>query len=62
LTFEGNEYFEKWIKSFEKLTDEENENLNKELPKKIFDFFKFSKESTTVLSFVNLILKLSERF
>ncbi|MEY8869478.1 hypothetical protein AB9K24_08215 [Meridianimaribacter flavus] len=62
LTYEGLDYFEQWLKSFEKLSSEEVLLLEKELPKPIFDFFKFSKETTTVLSFVNQILKLADRF
>ncbi|MBU2938257.1 hypothetical protein KO494_01770 [Lacinutrix sp. C3R15] len=62
LTYKGLEYLEGWLKSFEKLTEDETEKLNKELPQQIFDFFKFTKETTTVLSFVNQMLKLAERF
>lgn len=62
LTYQGIDYLEDWLKSFENLTEDETKNLNKELPKPIFDFFKFTKETTTVLSFVNQILKLAERF
>lgn len=62
LTHNGIIYFENWIKSFERLTDEENKVLNKSLSEPIFDFFKFTKGTTTVLSFVNQILKLSEKF
>ncbi|MBP0902762.1 hypothetical protein ACFSKN_07060 [Mariniflexile gromovii] len=61
LTFEGINYFENWIKSFEKLSEEEKLILDKKLPEKIFDFFKFSKEMTNTLSFLNQILKLAER-
>ncbi|MDO6596535.1 hypothetical protein Q4512_06390 [Oceanihabitans sp. 2_MG-2023] len=61
LTYQGIDYLEDWLKSFENLTEDETENLNKKLPKPIFDFFKFTKETTTVLSFVNQILKLAER-
>ena len=38
LTYEGLDYFENWIKSFENLTEQETEILNKELPEPIFDF------------------------
>ncbi|WP_338731986.1 hypothetical protein [Mangrovimonas cancribranchiae] len=62
LTYEGLDYLEKWLKSFGELNNEDKDLLNKKLPKPIFDFFKFSKETTTVLSFVNQVLKLSDRF
>ena len=60
LTLNGIDYFEDWIQSFESLTEQETEN--QELPQPIFDFFKFSSKTTTVLSFFTQILKLAERF
>jgi hypothetical protein len=62
LTYDGLDYFENWLKSFENVTEDDTEQLKRELPKPIFDFFNFTKKSTTVLSFLNQILKLSDKF
>ncbi|REG89150.1 hypothetical protein [Winogradskyella sediminis] len=62
LTYEGVDYFESWLKSFENVTKEETDELKRELPQPIFDFFNFTKNSTTLLSFLNQILKLSDKF
>jgi len=58
LKLSGIDYFESWIRSFEKLSEEDTALLKKELPKPIFDFFKFTSGTTTVLSFINQILKI----
>ncbi|MEP5256191.1 MAG: hypothetical protein ABJQ39_14105 [Winogradskyella arenosi] len=62
LTYKGIDYFESWLKSFEKLTNDDTEELRRELSTPIFDFFNFTKNSTTVLSFLNQIFKLSDKF
>ena len=62
ITHKGIDYFENWIQSFKNLTDEELESIEKSLPEPIFNFFKFTKGTTTVLGFINQILKIAERF
>jgi hypothetical protein len=62
LTFEGIDYIEGFIKSFEQISDTEIKSLNKELPKPIFDFFKITSKSSDMISFINNIIDLSEKF
>lgn len=62
MTISGVNYIESFIKEFSILEIEEQELLEKKLPKEYFDFFKFSSKVNTVLSFVNNIIKLNNNF
>lgn len=61
LTYKGLDYTEEWIKTLDKLPDKDIEELKQELPEPFFDFFKFTKNTTTVMNFFNQILKLAEK-
>lgn len=62
LTIHGVNYIENFIEDFSKLEIEEQELLEKELPKAYFDFFQFTSNANSVLSFVNNFIKLSDNF
>ena len=59
LKLRGVDYFENWLRNFENLSEDDKILLKKKLPKKIFDFFDFATKTTTVASFIELILKVS---
>ncbi len=61
LTYKGLDHTEEWIKTLDKLPDEDIEELKQELPEPFFDFFRFTKNTTTILSFINQLLKLSDK-
>jgi len=62
LTINGVNYFERFINDFSKLEIEDQNVLEKELPKEYFDFFKFTTKANTVLSFINNIIKVNNNF
>jgi hypothetical protein len=62
MTIYGVNYFENFIKDFSELQIEDQDILEKELPKEYFDFFKFTNKANTVLSFINNIIKVNNNF
>ncbi len=61
LSVKGRTYFENWIKEFENLSKEDQENLNESLSPKISKFFELTDKVSKVATLVTKLVELSNK-
>ncbi|AIZ40566.1 hypothetical protein M666_02625 [Cellulophaga baltica 18] len=61
LTIGGRTYFENWIKEFENLSKEDQENLNESLSPKVSKFFELTDKVSKVATLVTKLVELSNK-